>query len=311
MAECTNCGSFGFHEELFTYDGTCMQCGIVDDDNLILSARDTICYTQTMLVCAVRYDPRFYIKERLNNWRCICPVIPNEHFRTIIFEITREIGSLRGFPARSISRSLIYHVINRLYGSSRVDEQGNSLRSCLVYRERWLYIKRWMCLQHDVFEIPDADEWLLRYAMTEPTPALISKIEWMMQILEVSFKDILYAEKREGIKRHNRPRRDVAILFLLFGLHPGLIAVYGTDYWKPPATKKSQDENTTRFKILLQSARERYPMCRWPKDDVTLDTIMSVRCVEYDPTRLPEDVVDLFPFGIKPGLIIRKNCEIF
>ncbi len=325
---CPYCDATGNRNDLFTHDGICTACGMVPESAMPVycdatytqSSFVTTCYPQftlpdRVLANVVSYDPRFYIKERLNNWRCVCPIIPNEHFKLIIMEILHEIGYSRGFSARLITRTVIYNVINRLFGSSpwkskaRIKED----RRFLVYRERWMYIKRWMCESTELFQITDAAEWTDRYYTYEPTDLLIQRLEQMLKVLEFSFRELLYAEKKDGLKRHNRPRRDVAVLYLLYGLHPGLCVIYGTDYWKPPTTPKSQQENTQRFRILVESARERDPMNYWPDmNEVDLELITNLQEVDVDFDSLPMDVYNLFPCHVfRNGLISRRDCELF
>ena len=120
-------------------------------------------------------------------------------------------------------------------------------------------------------------------------------------------------KKKDGLLRHNRPRRDVSILFLLYGLHPALSVIYGTDYWKPPATTDSQEENTQRFKILLSSARRREPMLRWPSDDLTLNDIRNTTVVKLGKIDdMPSQIEWLFPVTITDGMVFRREeCELF
>lgn len=314
LSRCSYCNATGYNTVLFTPGGTCTACGTVDSEFVPLLDTSIISYNHTMLADAVRYDPRFYIKERLNNWRGVCPATPNENMREIILGVIGEIGRPSGFSARSISRSLIYDVINKLYGSSalRTMDEWRGSRKCLVYRERWLSIKRWMCQNHQVFQIHDAEEWLDRFDRYAPCDTLIDRLERMMRVLEQSFKELLYSERKDGIKRHNRPRRDVSILFLLYGLHPALVAIYGTDYWKPPTTKKSRDENTLRFRVLLESARRRDPLNHWPSDTVTLETIMALESAEYISSECSDDIIELFPCEFEDRMVIhRKDCALY
>jgi len=308
------CNTIGQRDDLYTRDGTCLICGCVSMDVTDrIEERQVISHTRS-ITRIESYDPRYYVKERLGNWKCDCPAIPNEHFKLIIREIVSEIGRGRGFNARDLSRTLIYNVVNRLFGSSpwRTAQQTAQNRRFLVYRERWLTIKRWMCEQQ-IFDIEDGDEWLNRYYRYEPNNELIQMLERMMQILELSFKQLLYAEKKDGLLRHNRPRRDVSILFLLYGLHPALSVIYGTDYWKPPATTDSQEENTQRFKILLSSARRREPMLRWPSDDLTLNDIRNTTVVKLGKIDdIPSQIEWLFPVTITDGMVFRREeCELF
>lgn len=310
----TCCNVIGRRDDLFTFDGVCTQCGTVSDDNACRIDENELPHRPSPVSRLVTYDPRFYVKERLCNWKCDCPVIPNEHFKAIIQEIVHEIGRVRGFGAGAISRTLIYNVVNRLFGSSPLRSPNTTAnnRRFLVYRERWLMIKKWMCEQ-SIFEIPDAQEWLKRYHAYEPTKELIFMIERLMKVLESSFKIALFSKKKEGLLRPNRPRRDVAILFLLYGLHPALSVIYGTDYWKPPTTKKSRDENSQRFKILLAHARRQEPMLYWPADDVTLDHILTLNTVQIgNVDEIPAEIECLFPSTLQSGMIFnRDDCCLF
>lgn len=308
------CGFVGQRDDVFTDTGICMVCGCVSDDISDRIEKKQVIDRGSSMGKLVSYDPRFYVKERLGNWKCDCPAIPNEHFKKIITEIVFEIGRTSGFSARDISRTLIYNVVNRLFGNSPWRARGVAAqnRRYLVYRERWLSIKRWMCEQA-IFSIPDAREWLDRYYRYEPNKALIDMLERMMRILESSFKRLLYSEKKDGLMRHNRPRRDVAILFLLYGLHPALSVIYGTDYWKPPVTKKSKEENTQRFKILLANARQHERMLHWPSDDVTLDMIEATTSVTIHNVDMMDVEIDqLFNMELYNGIRFdREECMLF
>lgn len=329
MVSCPVCCAVDYADCLFTSGGTCTQCGIqpegfpmeyVDDrpgKSSFIQPAQRYSVLDRLFSNVVVYDPVFYLKEGLNNWRCVCPIIPNEHLKLIIQEILHSIGSVRGFSARCLTRTVIYNAVNRLFGSSpwkgnnhERSQHEKSNRKFLVYRERWLYIKKWMCEQ-SVFAIVDADEWLARYKTTEPNIFLIEKLESMMKVIQRSFKEVLYADKRDGLKRHNRPRRDVCILFLLYGLHPAFLAIYGTDFWKPPTTRKSRDDNTERFKVLLNVARRMDPLNYWPSSDLTLDDIEQTDNVSLCIDEQPIELAFLFPCQLEKEIISRKDFELF
>lgn len=323
IVTCPICYAVDYSDDLFTSQGTCTQCGIQPEgfpmdyvdtrpgkSTFVQPSQGSNSYRRYFRHVVI-YDPVFYLKEGLNNWRCVCPIIPNEHLKLIIQEILHSINAVRGFSARMLTRTVIYNAVNRLFGSSpwkvhnRQDHEKNNRRS-LVYRERWLYIKKWMCEQ-SVFEIPDAQQWLERYHATEPNQFLIDKLESMMKIVQQAFK----SKGNTQMKRQNRPRRDICILFLLYGIHPGLIAIYGTDFWKPPTTEKSRKHNTNGFKSLLEIARQMDPLNYWPSSDLTLEQIEQTDNIAVSIDELPIEVAFLFPCQLNGEIISRKDYELF
>ena len=189
---------------------------------------------------------------------------------------------------------MIYEAVNKLYGAKKAGPEdwefmiialNQKNRKHLVYRERWHYIKYWLCEQQGLC-IVDGDEWKRRANNTWPRYELIELLERMIKVLEVDFLDLLYAPVKDPTthKRHNRPCRDIVVLFLMHGIHPVLSVIYGTDFWKPPKTEKSRQDNVARFKILLAKAREKAPFFRWPSMDLTLNDILDTKEVYYDPS---------------------------
>ncbi len=300
------------HEsELFTSDNVCINCGIVQLKDY--RSNGNLSHMERLFTNLVIYDPVFYLKEGLNNWRCKCPLIPNEHFKLIIQEILHSIEKPRNFSARDITRTVIYNAVNRLFGSApwygdpktrKENEQKN--RKHLVYRERWLFIKKWICEQ-SVFGIVDAHEWLERYRISEPNEFLIEKLEQMMKVIQHAFK----CHNQSSSTKQNRPRRDVCILFLLYGLHPGLSVIYGTDFWKPPATEKSRLSNTQRFKVLLEIAKQLDPLNYWPPSDISLSTIESLEEVNVSLDEMPLELSFIFPVVPENEIVRRQDYELF
>lgn len=322
MVTCPNCGTMDYQDTLFTNEHTCTACGIQSEDTHIfvhyrkdhnstsfVAPQPIFSSVDRVLTNIVSYDPVFYLKEGLNNWRCICPNIPNEHFKLIIQEILHSVGRTRGFSAECLTRTLIYNAVNRLFGAAPWKPEKERIRyeqenrKFLVYRERWLYIKKWMCEQ-SVFDIPDAGEWLERYRGSEPNEFLIERIESMMKVIHKAFKSL-------GPKKGNMPRRDVCILFLLYGLHPGFIALYGTDFWKPPTTEKSRRSNSQRFKRLLSIAKEMDPLNYWPDDSITLDEIEAIQEVQIEFDTLPLEISFMLPCVFEKDLITREEYRLF
>lgn len=160
-----------------------------------------------------------------------------------------------------------------------------------------------MCEQ-SIFEIVDAQEWLERYRVTEPNEWLIEKIESMMKVIHQAFK-------QHGTKDGNMPRRDVCVLYLLYGLHPGLVALYGTDFWKPPTTEKSRKANSDRFRRLLTMAQEMDPLNYWPSTELTLDEIEATDNVVIDFDTLPLEISFIFPCVLEKDIITREEYRLF
>ena len=312
MAVCDFCGKRDYKYELFTDEGTCTNCGICEYGNN--SYGEEYVDNFRWMANIVLYNPRFYVKERINNWWGICPRIPNEYLHEIIKGCFASLSTENGasYHTKHFTRSLIYSVVNQLYGNkqSRSIEENKRCRRFLVFRERWIWIKQFIFTNFgSLLNIVGADEWLDRFYTYAPTRDLVFKLEKMIACLEKEFKTLLYAEKRNNncLKRHNRPCRDVTILFLLYGIHPGLNALYGTDYWKPPITQKSKLENTQRFKILLKLAREQNPLNSWPSNETTLDEILAVDNVQMDFENMTDELYSVFPLFCN-NIIRRKDC---
>lgn len=305
VVACGECGAIDRPLALFNEFGTCIRCGYTPagdcrpiGDYIDFDIRER---------CRVYYNPRFYIKERINNWRCICPEIPSERLFEIILEIGHELGYQEGGRVSRITREIVYRVVNRLYGTHHYpeivdpalrraeEEKQRGKRKYLVFRERWLWIKRWLCANNEFFHFEGAEEWITRFDQNKPNAELIYMLEKMAQVLEKCFSELLYSPNRRGVRRHNRVCRDIIILSFLHAIHPGLFVIYGTDYWKPPITKKSLNENVERLRILLREVREHHPTMKWPKIDFDMETILNTDAVVFDPEEIPDDVIILFP----------------
>ena len=273
--QCRYCGAIGAFRE-----ATCTRCGHIDDsieDNnpTYLALHD--------LGRVVIYNPRFYFKERLNNWVCICPKIPFDHLSDIFEVVFKRLG--RSFSINCITRELIYSIINELYGRG---SEGHLTRRYLVYRERWLYIKREIALlsidrDYDIFRIPDAGHFLVNLETYRPTFALLDRLEHYF----VCLLPLLKEARRNG-KRRNRPSIDVIILFLLYGFHPSLVVFYGwwasanetniCRYWRLPKSQHSLDKNEERVQAIFKEAKERFPFYLWPTTTTKIiQSIVGVR----------------------------------
>lgn len=298
---------------LFTDNGTCRKCGLCVPD--YASDYADIVPFHARMQSLVVYNPRFYFKERLNNWRGMCPDIPNDCLTEIVCGVLRgaapDQGSLpSSVDAGRIRRTLIYSVVNRLWGLSP------ETRRRLVYRERWLWIKRWICFNANTFgvEIRHRLDWLVRFNYFLPNSDLIHKLECMVRVLEMPFRELLYSVKRTALRRHNRVCRDIIILFCLYKLHPGLAVIYGTDYWTPPITAKSRANNVERIRVLLRAARERRPDFQWPDDSVTLDQVLQADGVEVNMAQMDYETARLFPVAMHnlhtTVILYRQQCRL-
>lgn len=316
---CSYCGEVDHYDELFTDDGTCRACGTVNDIGFLTGSDYVSRFHRYMAHSG--YNAIFYCKERLNNFAFKCPAIKPKHLFAISVAIVERTSGPIGFNVRELTRSLIYAAVNHLYGAKKPgpgdDERGVQFinrrnRKHLVYRERWHFIKRWMCAQPGLC-IEDGDKWMWRAEKTLPRRELIDLLERMIKVLEIDFLDILYAIQREPNthRRHNRPCRDIVVLFLMHGIHPVLTVLYGTDFWKPPKTEKSKRDNVARFKILLARARERAPYFRWPSMDLELEDILSTRSAEYDPSEFKEGEESVMPYWMTAGTYHREDYELW
>lgn len=322
LVSCDNCMAIDRADVLFTHLGTCRVCGLESQESIWLAApapKDCkimldydvgLSSNHRALVTLNVYNPGFYLKEGLNNWRCICPIIPNEHFKIIITEILNSIGKYKKFDIAEISRTVVYNAVSRVFGASpwtTIDRHGKEKknRRFLVYHERWLFIKKWFCEQSSYFEIENSQEWLRRYHLTEPNEFLIEKLEYMMKIIHQSYVDL----KLKG--KQNRPRRDVCILFLLHGIHPALTVFYGTDFWKPPTTMQSRLKNEFLFKTLLVRAKEIDPSCPWPSDSLSIDEIENFTETIIDFNEITLELSFILPFLPDDPHINRKDYELY
>lgn len=293
---CVKCGN----ESRFTLDDdTCMSCGHCSRDPAIAGVPG---FFDLLRIDGI-YNPIFYFMERVGNWTAKCPPIPAEEFQLILRKLCKQIGDFKYFSHRAITRELIYAVVNKLYGRRKED------RKKLVFRERWVAIKLWMC-QQEFFQIPDAAVFLQRFRTFRPSQRCLETLRQMLIHLEKRF----VAQKRKtreppsdvdpepkGKKkpksehRHNRICRDIAVLMLLAGIYPPLVVIFGTDYWRPPRTTKSRKENEQRFHELLAIASAEHPNLPWPPLSLSLSTVLS-----WDRAEIRLDKTTLLQFDCLP-----------
>lgn len=309
---CVRCGE----KRNFTVDDTCMACG---NCSLDPSIDGVPTFFDTMRVDGL-YNPVFYFMERIGNWTAKCPPIPATEFQLIIRKLCKKIGDYKYFSHRAITRERIYRVVNKLYGQSKED------RHKLVFRERWVAIKYWMC-QQPFFHIPDADVFLQRFNNFRPNQRCIETLRQMLIHLEEQFvplprkttagkkRDRPWEEpkKPKSDHRHNRICRDIAVLMLLAGIYPPLVVIFGRDYWRPPRTTKSRKENESRFQELLAVASRLHPDLLWPPTTLTLAEVMSWNYAQIFPERLELAQLDCLPNSLQsaigPFSISRKHCS--
>jgi len=308
----------------------CISCGHCTNESFIADAVTPDCYFTPIVV----YNSNFYFKERINNWRKLSPVIPMVELEQI-YTCIKSKHDRAGvqWSVKTISRNLIYEVVNDLYGHKSLpwkntenDEQreenklveisNKSNRRKLVYRERWIWIKYFMCEKQnkDMFRVLFGHLFVTRFDRNYPTDELIALLEIMIQILDKPFKDTLFSSKRLGLRRHNRPSRDVVIIYLLYGIHPALTVIYGTDYWQPPKTTKSLYDNETRFKLLLEQVKEGNPQLPWPPVDINISTILSLTELTFNFDSVPNEIKNCFPYyyhQLKGDKLLRRiDCVL-
>lgn len=275
---CIECGSTEM-----AVDGTvCQSCGLVSDRQRIADNPPIHSGLRSLVV----YKPRFYIKERINNWRGICPHIQRQELCSILSELSKK----QPRHISDITRSVIYDAVNKLWGNSPEN------RKKLVNRERWVWIKKFIAERPNIFGLEGSQEYLDRFNQTYPSEQLIFRLEKLISVLEEFFPDQLYSKKRNGIKRHNRPSRDIVILYLLYGIHPALSTLYKIDYWQPLTTKKALEDNDKRVRILLENARNGYPRLKWPNEEITLEQILEFPPVTISMLDLDYDTFVCFPY---------------
>lgn len=320
---CSWCQTRDYYDELFLADGTCRECGTVNDGGF--NPGNDYVTRLDRYMAHTKYNAIFYCKERLNNFAFKCPPIKPKHLYRITSTIITLTSAPLAFNVRELTRSLIYSAVNKLYGAKKpgpddweflVIATNQKNRKHLVYRERWHYIKYWMCEQPGLC-IVDGDKWYQRANLTLPRTELIEHLERMIKVLEVDFLDLLYAPIKDPSthRRHNRPCRDIVVLFLMHGIHPVLTVIYGTNFWKPPKTEKSRQENVARFRILLAKAREKAPYFRWPSMELTLDEILNTTEAYYDASLFKqgeEEVMPRFNGGpLTTGLYKREDYDLW
>lgn len=306
---------------------TCLTCGWINDTPNLSDGVNAGYYH----VPEVVYNSGFYFMERANCWRGKSPRIPPESLREILTAIHHHHECQRiHWSVMTITRELIYEVVNKLYGQKKIysslaeaqaevvvdidEDDSNELdkltklnnnilelnklnRKKLVYRERWIAIKYIMCCAENrhIFSVAYSQLFIRRFEQSYPTDELINLLNLMIRILDRPFKDVLYASKRDGLKRHNRPSRDLVVIFLLYGIHPALYVIYGTDYWNPPITRKSLLDNQNRLKLLLQQARESHSLLPWPDESTSIYSILALNEYVVNMDELTQEIRLCFP----------------
>lgn len=292
---CHGCG----YTDCFLDDGTCTNCGLCSDQ---LQFGDAIDFRSAgMATCSV-YSPCSYSREKFNNFRCNGPEIQRENIIDITLSVWSALYEEGGFNSNKITRKVIYKSINNLYKNEKKN---------LVLRERWLYIKLFMCSNFDIFLIKDKTGFNNWYYKFRPTEYLVNRL-----VLQISMLEKYFDARPYGIK--NRPSRDVLAIYLLEAYHPVLLILYGW-YWKIPNTYKNKN-NYNLLNDIFKKAKKEFAFCKWPSIPLkTIDQLQSINESILDS--YDTETADLFPSFFlenymdiqisKDSILYDNNPELF
>lgn len=295
ISKCSKCGA----TDCLLDDSTCTECGFVDGNgSWIQPEYDFHTYA---LSSANVYIPRFYTRERYNNFSMVCPDIDGDILQDILLMVWYRITGGRRRPIHSseITRDTIYKSINQLYSKTQ--------KRNLNLRERWLYIKNLMVANFDVFNIEDGRKWNCWFYSIKPTKDLIDRL-----VLQSSCLEYYYDEARPSGKK-NRPNRDVIAIYLMYGYHPVLVIMYGW-YWNIPATYNNHNPKYQRLNEIFTRAAVENVFMKWPSTPLpTIGELLSLdECVLED--ELDYNTSILFPEEFlekHQGTIVNKYSIMY
>lgn len=279
--ECSKCDGI----DCFLDNGTCTNCGYVDGNGSYIQMEFDI-HTARLHTRNV-YIPKFYTREKYNNFRMVCPNIDSDILQDILFEIWNSTtgGRRRKIHSTEITRDVIYKSINRLYAGCE--------KRYLNLRERWLTIKSIMISNFDVFWIEDTTRFNCWYYSIRPTEELINRLVQQSDLIDMTDDD-----ESDG---RNRPNRDVIAIYLLLGFHPVLCLMY-LWYWNIPRTYRYRKNNFLRLERLFKISSKRHKFMKWPP--IPLPSIEEIESLEDFPL---EDEMDYNTSLLFPEEFLEKH----